>query len=85
MFFIIVYDVEACKTQKLCDYLRQWMTWRQNSVFEGELTESEFKQVKSKLKELVGEDDQVIIYTASGPDLVDTETLGDDIDDERFL
>jgi CRISPR-associated protein Cas2 len=85
MYLIIVYDVASHRTQKFCDYLRQWLTWRQNSVFEGELTESEFREVKTELKNLIQEGDQVIVYRISGFDFVDVETLGESLEDDRFL
>ncbi|XGI83423.1 CRISPR-associated endonuclease Cas2 [Halorutilales archaeon Cl-col2-1] len=85
MNVIIVYDVKASRTQKLCDYLRKWLTWRQNSVFDGELTQSEYKEIKSGLDGLVQGDDQVIVYKVSNPDWVETETIGESLEDNRFL
>jgi CRISPR-associated protein Cas2 len=40
-----------------------YLHWRQNSVFEGEVSISQFKKLKSGLKEIVNEDkDSILIY-----------------------
>ncbi|OGV86092.1 MAG: CRISPR-associated endonuclease Cas2, partial [Melioribacter sp. RIFOXYB12_FULL_38_5] len=41
MYLIIVYDAGPKKGIKLLKYLRRHLLWVQNSVFEGEVTESE--------------------------------------------
>ena len=53
------------------------MDWVQNSVFEGELTDSQFKRVQHDLKELIeGDEDSVQFYTFRTKDQVKIETLG---------
>jgi CRISPR-associated protein Cas2 len=53
------------------------MDWVQNSVFEGELTDSQFKRVQHDLKDIVEEDeDSVRFYTFRTKDQVIIETLG---------
>ena len=64
MYVIIVYDVSVKRVSKVCNLLRQYLTWIQNSVFEGELTESQFLDVKTKLKRIVKEsEDSIFIFT----------------------
>ena len=64
MYVIIVYDVSVKRVGKVCKLLRQYLTWIQNSVFEGELTESQFLDVKTKLKRIVKEsEDSIFIFT----------------------
>jgi CRISPR-associated protein Cas2 len=63
VYVIIVYDVAVCRVTKVCQFLRQYLNWIQNSVFEGELTESELKKIEVRLKEITNEnEDSVIIY-----------------------
>ncbi|HEC93098.1 MAG TPA: CRISPR-associated endonuclease Cas2 [Candidatus Atribacteria bacterium] len=63
MYIIIVYDVNEKRVSKVCQFLRQYLNWIQNSVFEGELTRSQFFEIKAGLKKLLNEDeDSVIIY-----------------------
>lgn len=52
MYVIIVYDIEQKRVAKVCKYLRRYLTWVQNSVFEGETTPARFKEIKIGLKKL---------------------------------
>jgi CRISPR-associated protein Cas2 len=63
MYVIIVYDVSVKRVSKVCQFLRQYLNWMQNSVFEGELTESELKKVEIGIKEIIDtNEDSIIIY-----------------------
>jgi CRISPR-associated protein Cas2 len=44
MYVVIVYDVEQTRVAKVCQYLRRWLHWVQNSAFEGELTEAQLER-----------------------------------------
>ena len=48
MYIIIVYDVGEKRVAKVCQFLRQYLNWIQNSVFEGELTKAEFYIIKKR-------------------------------------
>lgn len=64
MYVIIVYDAAPKRGAKLLKYLRQHLNWVQNSVFEGELTESEFEKIKYGIKDIINEKlDSIIYYT----------------------
>ncbi|HDP77618.1 MAG TPA: CRISPR-associated endonuclease Cas2 [Mesotoga infera] len=66
MWVIIVYDINEKRVAKVLKYLRRFLNWIQNSVFEGELTFAELKKVKSGLKKLMKtEEDSVIIFSSS--------------------
>ena len=63
MYIVIVYDIEQERVGRVCNYLRQHLTWVQNSVFEGELTKAQLTKVKSGLAKIVNAGkDSVIIY-----------------------
>lgn len=62
MYVIIVYDAVPKRGAKLMKFLRQHLNWVQNSVFEGELTESEFEKVKHGIKEIINEKKDSVIY-----------------------
>lgn len=85
MFVIIVYDVKAEKTQKICKYLRKWLTWKQNSVFEGHLTKSEVKKVEQWIENFVEEDEQILIYTVLQEKQIEKTVIGESEDATRFL
>ena len=77
MYVIIVYDINVERVNKVKAYLRQHLFWIQNSVFEGELTESEFEIVYKELLKIIDEDvDSIIIYKLRMQELLNREVLG---------
>ena len=77
MYVVLVYDVEQERVGRVCKYLRQHLTWVQNSVFEGELTKAQLTGVKNGLKKIVNEDrDSVIIYIMRDVKWMQRETIG---------
>ncbi|MBP2173198.1 CRISPR-associated endonuclease Cas2 [Methanococcus voltae] len=79
MYVIIVYDVSVARVNHIKKFLRRYLTWVQNSVFEGELTKSEFETVKIGLKNLMDEDyDSVIIFKNNHLKYIDRQILGVD-------
>ena len=63
MYVIIVYDAGTERLNKIRIFLKQYLNWVQNSVFEGELTKAEYMKVRSRLKELIDDDlDCIFIY-----------------------
>jgi len=63
MYVVIVYDVNVSRVNKVKKFLRQYLHWVQNSVFEGEVTLAEFERIKEGLLNLIDEnEDSVIIY-----------------------
>ena len=79
MYIILVYDVEEKRVAKVCKYLRQHLTWVQNSVFEGELTRAQLAKVKSGLLKIINEEkDAVIVYILRDEKWMERETIGAD-------
>lgn len=77
MYVIIVYDINVDRVNKVKSFLRQYLFWIQNSVFEGELTKSEFKIVVNVLKNIIDEDvDSVIIYKLMMEESLERDVLG---------
>ena len=62
MYVIIVYDVGVERVNNVRKFLRQYLVWRQNSVFEGELTPAEYERVKREIRELVDENEDFVIF-----------------------
>jgi len=63
MYVIIVYDVEVQRINEVRKFLKTYLNWVQNSVFEGEVTESELERIKINLKEMINEHyDSILIY-----------------------
>jgi len=63
MYVVIVYDIGVERVNKVRTLLKEFLMWRQNSVFEGELTNSEYEKIKIGLKEIMDpKEDNIIIY-----------------------
>lgn len=63
MYVIIVYDAAPARGAKLLKLLRRWLTWVQNSVFEGELTSAQFFHVEAAIADIIDDSDSVLCYT----------------------
>ena len=46
MYLIVVYDIEIDRVNKVHKFLRKYLFWRQNSVFEGEVSKAQIEQIK---------------------------------------
>ena len=77
MYVIIVYDINVDRVNKVKSFLRQHLYWIQNSVFEGDITDSEFELIYKGLMEIIDEEvDSVIIYKLRMAELLNREVLG---------
>jgi CRISPR-associated protein Cas2 len=77
MYVIIVYDVNVQRVNKVCQFLRMFLHWVQNSVFEGELTESELMRVEMGLKEIINEnEDSITIYIFPNEKVLERRFIG---------
>ncbi len=64
MYYILVYDFNEKRVGKALKLTRQYLTWVQNSVFEGELTDSQMMELKIRFAKLMNPDeDSVLIYS----------------------
>ncbi|KZX12036.1 CRISPR-associated endonuclease Cas2 [Methanobrevibacter curvatus] len=77
MYLIIVYDIKVERVNKVKSFLRQNLYWIQNSVFEGEVTKSEYNYILSELKKIVDEnEDSIIIYKFRTDNAMKKEIIG---------
>lgn len=77
MYIIAVYDVGEKRVVKMLKLCRQYLNWIQNSVFEGELTEVQLKELKYKAKEIMKDDeDSFIIFSSREQKWMDKQVLG---------
>ncbi|GEN35323.1 CRISPR-associated endonuclease Cas2 [Aneurinibacillus danicus] len=64
MFVILVYDVGVKRVGKVLKTARRYLTWVQNSVLEGDISETNFKKLKAELlMKIVPGEDSLIFYT----------------------
>lgn len=77
MYVLIVYDISVERVTKVHKCLKCYLNWRQNSVFEGELTEAQIEAVKNDLRRIVDEKtDSVLIYIARDEKWLRREEMG---------
>ena len=64
MYVIVVYDVGEKRVGKMLKLCRQYLCWIQNSVLEGDLSETKLRELKIKMKNVIDEaEDSIIIFT----------------------
>lgn len=77
MYVIIVYDIKVERVNKVKSFLRQYLYWIQNSVFEGDLTKSQLEIIKTKLKKIINEtEDSIIIFSTRIEKVIDRDVIG---------
>lgn len=79
MFIILVYDVSVKRVTRVLKKCREYLYWVQNSVFEGEITETRFKRMKAELLKIIdSKEDSIIIYVLRTTRYSRREILGKD-------
>jgi CRISPR-associated protein Cas2 len=82
VYLILVYDAEAKRGTKLLKFLRQRLIWVQNSVFEGEITETDFEEIKHGIKEKINkEKDSVLYYILDSKNYCERGVIGQERND----
>ena len=62
MYAIITYDVNVERVNKVKKFLRRYLSWVQNSVFEGEVTRADLEEIKSGLKDIIDDNEDMIVF-----------------------
>ncbi|URZ15127.1 CRISPR-associated endonuclease Cas2 [Clostridium felsineum] len=77
MFVILVYDFGEKRVGRALKICRKYLTWVQNSVFEGDISVANLKKLKYELSDIMmpGED-SIIIYTFKSTKYSKREVLG---------
>ena len=79
MYVIIAYDVNVERVNRVKKFLRRYLNWIQNSLFEGELTEADLEEVKIGLNDLIDEkEDMIVIYKFRSKNAMKREVMGAD-------
>lgn len=77
-YFIAVYDVNQKRVGKMLKVFRRYLTWIQNSVFEGELTHAQFKSLQLDAEKLMQEGDGVVFYQMRDERYTERIALGEE-------
>lgn len=77
MYIIAIYDVGSERCGKMLKLCRRYLNWIQNSVFEGELTESKLKALILEAEEIMDmEYDSFIIFKNRQKHWLDKQVIG---------
>lgn len=77
MFVILVYDANEKRVQKFHRICKKYLTWVQNSVFEGNITEAKLRILIDELKEIMNEqEDSILIYKFRVKKYYERESIG---------
>lgn len=87
VFVIITYDVGQKRVHKVCKKLREYLTWTQNSVFEGELTKGILMKCLNDLDAIIcPEQDSIYLYRVENPRHIKKEVFGQEKNlEEMFI
>ena len=78
MYVILVYDVDQKRTSKLLKLCRRYLSWIQNSVFEGEVSEVQLKRLTLEAKEIMEDKDSLIVFKSRDERWLQKEIIGDE-------
>ena len=77
MHVILVYDVNEARVGRVCKYLRTYLPRVQNSVFEGELSESRLEKMRTGLKKVLEPaEDAVLLWVLRDAKWADRQVIG---------
>ena len=77
MYVILVYDIEEKRVGKMLKLCRRYLTWIQNSVFEGELSDVKLKELLSEAKDIMQIDkDSIIVFKSRQEKWLDKMVVG---------
>jgi CRISPR-associated protein Cas2 len=65
MYVILVYDFGEKRVAKMLKLCRKYLSWIQNSVFEGELSEVQLKELQSNARKFMKKDEDSLIFFKS--------------------
>ena len=77
MYVILVYDFGERRVNKMLKLCRKYLNWIQNSVFEGEISELQLKQLEASAKDFMNPDeDSIIIFSSRAQMFMDKRIIG---------
>lgn len=80
MYVIIVYDINVERVSKVCAFFRRYLKRVQNSVFEGEITKVQFREIKNWINNtIVDDEDSIRIYIMHNDQYLTIEHIGREI------
>ena len=78
MYVILVYDVDQKRTSKMLNLCRRYLSWIQNSVFEGQISEVQLKQLALEAKRVMEDEDSLIVFKSREEKWLQKEIIGNE-------
>ncbi len=75
-YLIATYDISVNRVAKALKLFRRYLNWVQNSVFEGELTVSQIARLEAEVRDLLEEEDSVLIFELRTTAYMERRTIG---------
>ena len=77
MYIILTYDVKEKRVRKMMKICRKYLIHTQESVFEGDITETQIRKLKEEIYKIANcSEDSICMYSVSSLSLVNKEQLG---------
>jgi len=77
MYVILVYDVGEKRVAKMLKLCRKYLSWIQNSVFEGEITEAKLKELQIRAEDIIDSNiDSIIIFKNRDEKWLNKQVIG---------
>jgi CRISPR-associated protein Cas2 len=76
IYIILVYDVSVERVSKVNKFLKRYLIWIQNSVFEGDIKESTLTSMKKGLMKIIESDDKILIYQLKSDTYIERIKMG---------
>jgi CRISPR-associated protein Cas2 len=77
MYVILIYDMDAKRVGKMLKLCRRYLTWIQNSVFEGEITKGRLKELIGEARQIMDEDlDSLIVFSSREERWLEKKIIG---------
>lgn len=87
MFVILTYDVGEKRVNRIRKIIKKYLVWTQNSVFEGEITETKLHKCLAEVAKVFDKnEDSLYVYRVSNPKNIIKDVIGIEKSyDELFL
>ena len=76
IYIILVYEVSVERVSKVNKFLKRYLIWIQNSVFEGDIKESTLTSMKKGLMKIIESDDKILIYQLKSDTYIERIKMG---------
>ncbi len=76
MYVIAMYDVGSERCGKMLKLGRRYLHWIQNSVFEGEITEVQLKEMVLEAEKIMQDEDSLILFKSRLKSYTEKQIVG---------